>query len=203
MSRQQASALRRTVVGPAVSAAPRGVPGMRACLHLHEAHPRCGARRETSHALNPRDVELRTSRGARGAHLAHPSARCFSCLSLSTGVHPREQQNQSSGDSRVNETVCSPFGVISTAMPATGQDEGTQGARQSRRLLAISSGPVGAVAWCWYDSSRRAIPFSEHWTRSRACQGMDLLAECEVLEHQFVMPAAGQGKRSRDPEDGR
>ena len=50
---------------------------------------------------------------------------------------------------------------------------------------------------------KEAIPSPENRTRSRACQGMELLAECEVLEHQFVMPAAGQGKRSRDPEDGR
>jgi hypothetical protein len=50
---------------------------------------------------------------------------------------------------------------------------------------------------------KEAIPSPENRTRSRACQGMELLAECEVLEHQFVMPAAGQGKRSRDPEDSR
>jgi hypothetical protein len=31
---------------------------------------------------------------------------------------------------------------------------------------------------------------------------MELLAECEVLEDQFVVAAAGQGERSRDPEDG-
>jgi hypothetical protein len=48
----------------------------------------------------------------------------------------------------------------------------------------------------------QAIPSPETRAFSRACEGMELLAESEVLEHQFVVAAAGQGERSRDPEDG-
>jgi hypothetical protein len=50
---------------------------------------------------------------------------------------------------------------------------------------------------------KEAIPVPENRTRACACHGMELLPECEVFEHHFVVPAAGQSKRSRDPEDGR
>jgi hypothetical protein len=38
---------------------------------------------------------------------------------------------------------------------------------------------------------KQAIPSPETRTLSRAYRGMELLAECEILEHQFVVAAAG------------
>ena len=52
LSRQQDCDVRRTVVGPALSATPRGVLGMRARLHLHEAHAKesCSVGRKQTNA---------------------------------------------------------------------------------------------------------------------------------------------------------
>ncbi len=48
---------------------------------------------------------------------------------------------------------------------------------------------------------KQPIAPPEMRTADRAFQRVELLAECEVLEDQFVMSAAGQGQRSRHQHD--
>jgi hypothetical protein len=48
---------------------------------------------------------------------------------------------------------------------------------------------------------KQPISLSELWMADRACQRVELLPECEVLEDQFVMSAASHGQRSRHQHD--
>ena len=43
-----------------------------------------------------------------------------------------------------------------------------------------------------------AVTALEARTPDGALQGFQLLPQCDVFENQFLMPAAGQGQRSRD-----